>query len=163
VGAGYMDVVLLRIVVPFLSLLIAFSVGRLLKAPRVVIKRSIIAGVAFALGNFLIDIAAIIFSIWHYDMSGLIVGTPIDLYISAGIIFGFVTSLIFWWLESKNKYLLYTYLLILPFLTTSRDYFGAKYAYTFLVWDSPHYLLFDFFAWVILFTITFSVFRFPTK
>ena len=152
--------VIQRIIIPIVALGIAFGVARLIKAPRNIIKGAIVAGVVFATVNFLIDLAAIHFSIWHYEMEGLILGTPVDLYLSAGILFGSVTSLVFWWLESKPRYLLYSYLIVLPVLTTMRDYLSARYVYTMLIWDSPYYLVFDFMAWIVLLAITFMVFRF---
>ena len=158
-----MDSTYQRLIIPLIAAAIAFGLARLLKAPASVIKRAAIAGMVFALGNFFFDLAAIHLSLWHYEMPGLIAGTPLDLYLSAGIVFGFITSLIFWWLENKNRYVLYGYLAVLPFLTTARDYLSTRYAYSFLIWDTPYYLIFDFAAWVILLTITFLVFRLPGR
>ena len=91
----------LRAAIPILP--IGLLVVRFLtRPPRMIWIRSLQICWIAGLMNLLADAAAQNLRLWHYDMPALLLGLPMDLYISVALIYGSAISLLYWWIATKH-------------------------------------------------------------
>lgn len=143
-----MDQLLFRVAIPCIAVGLLLLVRLLTHAPRIIWIRALEVGWIAGLVNLLADVAARNLTLWHYNMPGLILGLPLDLYVSVSLIYGSAISLIYWWIVRNHARYRWWFLGALPVYGLCRDYLGTSLTgSTFLVWDHPLWWVADLAAW----------------
>jgi hypothetical protein len=146
--AGTMGLLVLRAAIPILAVGLLLLVRFLARPPRIIWTRSLQVGWIAGIINLLADAVANNLHLWHYVMPALLLGLPVDLYVSVALIYGSSISLIYWWIATKYPRYKWWFVIALPFYGLFRDYLGtALTGSTFLIWDSPLWWVADFTAW----------------
>jgi hypothetical protein len=143
-----MDSLPLRAAIPFLAFGLLLLVRFLTRPPLVIWIRALEIGWIAGLLNLLADTAAQNLHLWHYNMPALLLGLPVDLYVSVALFYGSAISLIYWWIATEYPRYRWWFVVALPFYGLCRDYLGTVLTgSTLLVWDSPLWWAADFTAW----------------
>jgi hypothetical protein len=143
-----MAMVLFKVVLPFIAAAILLLVRQLVKPPPEVWEREFAIGWVAGIINLAADAVAGPAGFWHYTMPGLVLGLPLDFYITVSLIYGSAVLLAYWWLRGKNPRYALILAAVLPLYGLARDTLGtAIVGNLFLTWDSPYWWAADIAAW----------------
>ncbi|HEY3373513.1 MAG TPA: hypothetical protein VGK02_00415 [Candidatus Aquicultor sp.] len=149
-----------RFMFPFIGVAIFILFSRYLLVPRFIQQRALLAGLLAGVVNMAVDAAGFALKLWHYDIGHLVAGFPLDLYITAAIVYGAVVLIVYWWIRGHHQNWIVPFLLFLPLYGLGRDYLGTLVAgATFITWDNPYAWIADFFGWMAIFWIPIYVFN----
>jgi hypothetical protein len=139
---------ILRFLLPLLGLGIFAVAAKLIRPPKSILFLTLkLCWVAGTL-NLLWDIIGTHYRFWHFTISHLLFGLPLDLYVTVSLVYGGALLLLYWWLRTKHSGWVPIFVVILPFYGVLRDYLGQKATgATFLVWDNSYWWIPDFFGW----------------
>jgi len=138
-----------RVVLRVIAIAIFALVATLTRAPRYVTSSALEICRIAGLISLVADTLAEVFHIWHYTLSPVYYGLPIDFYVTISLVYGGAVSLIYWRIShSKYKAFAPYFVVALPFYRLVRDFFVMRVSgTTFLVWDHPLWWIADFIAW----------------
>ncbi len=143
-------VTIFRFILPFIALGIFTLAVKLIKPPKNIANLALKLCWITAVLNIFADIIGIRFGFWHYTMSHLLYGLPLDLYITISLVYGGALLILYWWIRKFHSKWVLPFVLILPFYGLFRDYFGQKLtSNSFLVWDYSYWWIPDFLSWAI--------------
>ena len=92
-----------RVVLPVIAIVIFFLAATLTRAPRYVTSSAVEVCWIAGLISLVADTLADVFHIWHYTLSPIYYGLPIDFYVAVSLVYGGAVSLIYWRI-SHSKY-----------------------------------------------------------
>ena len=133
---------------------------RLFKPPPAVMSRALrLCWTAGAL-NLAVDILQQHFGFWHYTLSGLVLGLPLDLYVAVSFFIGGTLCLAFWWVATHHSTWIIPLLAILPCYLLLQDYVAISATGTNVIaLESPSWWIADFFSLALILYGTLFVFH----
>ncbi|HZD59897.1 MAG TPA: hypothetical protein VE439_05535 [Anaerolineae bacterium] len=134
-----------------------------LRVPIAIQQRALQVGILTGIINIAADAIGLSLNLWHYNLSNLIFGFPLDIYITVAIVFGGVALMIFWWIRQHQPRWILPFLIFLPIYGLARDYTWSRLTDAVIAFDSPYWWIGDILAWMVVFWIPIYVFNRTTN